>query len=129
MCVLLVEDEDLIRMILTEVLTDAGMEVIAASDAESALAMAGAETASLPRVIVTDVDLGPGMNGFALMAAVRCRWPKIPVLLMSGRGTNFASRQCGKAERFLAKPFLLGAFLQAVAELVGEPEPPHTTRS
>ena len=120
MCVLLVEDEYLIRMVLIDVMIDAGFEVIEAANAESALALA--ETTPCPDVIVSDINLGPGMDGFALAATLRCRWPAVPVLMMSGRGTNFAGRQSDKAERFLLKPFLLDAFVQHVIDLVGKPK-------
>lgn len=120
MCVLLVEDEDLIRMVLVDVMTDAGFEVIEAANAESALALT--ETAPCPDMIVSDINLGPGMDGLALTAALRRRWPAVPVLMMSGRVANFAGRQSGKAERFLSKPFLLDVFVQHVIDMVGTPK-------
>ena len=91
MCILLVEDEDLIRMVLIDVMTDAGFKVIEAANAESALALA--ETTPCPDVIVSDINLGPGMDGFALAAALRRRWPVVPVLMMICRETNFVARQ------------------------------------
>ena len=120
MCVLLVEDENLIRMLLTEVMTDAGFEVLDAPDAESALAVAN--TLDVPQVIVTDVNLGSGMNGFTFVEAVRRLWPAVPVLLMSGIPTNFTGRYCGTDERFLSKPFSLDVFMQNVLELAGCPK-------
>lgn len=120
MCVLLVEDEDLIRMVLSYVMTDVGFKVIEAANAESALALA--ETTPRPDAIVSDIDLGPGMDGFALAATLRRRWPTVPVLMMSGRAANFAGRQSGKAERFLSKPFLLDAFVQHVVDMVRKPK-------
>ena len=120
MCVLLVEDEDLIRMLLTDVMTDAGFEVLGTPDAESALVLA--KTLDLPQVIVTDVNLGPGMNGFALVEAARRLWPALPVLLMRGGPTNFAGRGCGTNERFLLKPFSLNIFMQNVIALAGCPK-------
>ena len=120
MCVLLVEDEDLIRMVLIDAMTDAGFKVIEAASAESALALA--ETTPCPDAIVSDINLGPDMDGFALAAALRRRWPAVPVLMISGRGANFAGRQSGKAERFLSKPFRLDAFVQHVNDLVGKPK-------
>ena len=121
MCVLLVEDENLIRMLLTDVMTEAGFEVLDTPDAESALALA--KTSDLPQVIVTDVDLGPGMDGFAFVKAARRLWPTVPVLLMSGVATNFAGRCCGMDERFLYKPFSLHVFMQNVIDLTGCPKP------
>lgn len=117
MCVLLVEDEELIRTLLTEVMTDAGFEVIGAADAKSALVLAKAVL--LPQVVVSDVNLGPGMDGFALVTAARCWWPTVPVLLMSGLAANFAGRQRSIDERLLLKPFSLDTFMRNVTDLVG----------
>lgn len=119
MCVLLVEDEELIRTLLTEVMTDAGFEVIEAPDAKIALGLAKAML--LPEAIVTDVNLGPGMDGFALVAAARCWWPAVPVLMISGMATNFAGRHRNTAERFLLKPFSLSDFMRNVSDLAGKP--------
>ena len=119
MCVLLVEDDDLIRFGLTELLTDAGFEVLETPDAESALKLS--ETVPSPRLVVSDVNLGAGMNGFALATAARHRWPAVPVLMMSGLGANFTNWQCGTGERFLLKPFSFHTFLQNVIDLAGKP--------
>lgn len=117
MCVLLIEDEELIRSLLTDVMTDAGFEVIGAADAKSALGLA--EAVLLPQIIISDVNLGPGMDGFALAAAARRRWPAVPLLMMSGRAANFAGRHRRADERFLLKPFSLDTFLRNVTDLVG----------
>lgn len=61
LCIMLVEDEDLIRMILSDVMTDAGFEVSEASDAKRTLALA--ETTPCHDLIVSDVNLGAGMDG------------------------------------------------------------------
>ncbi len=115
MCVLLVEDEDLFRMLLVDIMNDAGFEVVAAADAATALALA--ETSEPPKLIVSDVDLGAGMNGFALVEAVRRRWPQVPVLMMSGAPANFDDQRGRVAKRFLRKPFSLDAFMHNVIEL------------
>ena len=115
MCVLLVEDEELIRMLLADIMIDAGYEVLAASDATTALDSADASKA--PQLIVSDVDLGAGMDGFAFIQAARCRWPGVPVLMMSGAAANFADRRGEAADRFLRKPFSLDAFMHDVVAL------------
>ncbi len=122
MRVLLVEDEDLIRSLLTEVMADKGFEVIEAPDAEKALRLAAAMEP--PQVIVSDVNLGSGMNGFALADAARRLWPTVPVLLMSGVATNFTGWQGSVTRRFLPKPFPLSVFLQHVTDLAGRPDSP-----
>ena len=115
MYVLLVEDNESIRICLAERMTEAGFEVVGAPDAESALELAGAMWP--PWMVVSDVDLGPGMDGFALAATARRRWPAVAVLLMSGVEANFTGRRCGAAERFLPKPFSSDALLRNVADL------------
>lgn len=120
MYVLLVEDDHLLRICLAELMAEAGFEVVGAPDAESALELAGA--ARPPRMVVSDVNLGPGMDGFALAAAARRRWPAVSVLLISGVEANFTGRYCGATECFLSKPFSSDAFLQSIADLTGKPE-------
>ena len=120
MRVLLVEDEDLIRDLLMEVMTENGFEVIGASDAEDALRLA--TTMEPPRVIVSDVNLGSGMNGFAFMDAARRLWPSVPMLLMSGVAANFNGWRHNMTARFLPKPFPLSVFLRHVTDLAGIPD-------
>ena len=66
MDVLLVDDETLVRETLAEDLADAGLDVTNAPDAEAALGAASAaagEAGGPPRVLVTDVNLGPAWTG------------------------------------------------------------------
>src|SRR5690242_16089526 len=66
---LLVEENPLIRMFFWETLTEAGLEVIAASGPGEALAFP--ETMQAPAVLVTDAQLGTGMDGLGLAAVAR----------------------------------------------------------
>jgi DNA-binding response OmpR family regulator len=119
MYVLLVEDDELIRMTLVEVMTEAGFDVVEASNAEDALKLV--ETSHPPLLMVSDVNLGAGMDGFELAVAVRLQWPKIPTLLMSGVSSNFAGQHRSLADRFMFKPFSHRAFLQNVTDMTGRP--------
>lgn len=111
--VLLIEDDELVRGCLGEVLADAGWRVAAAAGAGQALRMA--DTCAPPRVLVTDLRLGYAMDGVALVAAARHRWPGLPAVLMSGDLVE--NLILGPGERFLRKPFGVAALVQAVAEL------------
>lgn len=95
MDVLLVEDATLIREMLAEELTDAGLDVAEVPDAEGALQAAGAawDASRPPRVLVTDVDLGTGMDGFALAVEIRRRWPDLGVVVMTGRPSSLDERR------------------------------------
>ena len=78
---LLVDDEDLVRMSTADMLMDLGYEVVEARSAEEALRMVG--EGLQPDLVVTD-HLMPGMSGVDLGRDLRVRWPKVPVLIVSG---------------------------------------------
>ena len=121
MDVLLVEDEPLVRELLAEDMADAGLDVAEAPSAEIALRVADAtaQAGQPPRILVTDVDLGAGMNGLALAREVRRRWPGVGVVYVTGRPSNLDGHALGARERFLPKPFALPRLTVAVHDLMG----------
>lgn len=112
--VLLVEDDELVRECLSELLDDVGGQVIAAADAAEALERIAAD--GVPDVLVTDLQLGPGMNGLALIAAARLQWPGVRAVLISGTDTPEPPLDPG--DRFLRKPFDIGTLACTIADLV-----------
>jgi CheY-like chemotaxis protein len=78
---LLVDDEELVRASTADMLAEMGYAVVQAVSAEEALKLV--EEGLAPDVLVTDY-LMPGMNGNDLAHELRCRWPALPVLLVSG---------------------------------------------
>ena len=107
MDVLLVEDEAPLRETLAEGLAEAGLDVAEAPSAEIALWVAAAVALAgrPPRVLVTDVNLGRGMDGLALAAEVRRRWPAVGVVVMTGLAVNLDGRRPDPHEVCLLKPF------------------------
>ncbi|MCQ8239780.1 response regulator [Rhizosaccharibacter radicis] len=81
--VLIVEDEFLIRMTLSEVLTEEGFEVVEAAD--SAEALAALEREAHLDAMLTDIQLPGGLDGHHLAARARQTRPDMPVVFMSGR--------------------------------------------
>jgi CheY-like chemotaxis protein len=69
----------------------------------------------LTQVIVADVHLGAGMDGFGLAAVARCRWPGIRTVLISGKA-EMVERVSGPPHRFLPKPFRGADLLQAIRD-------------
>jgi FixJ family two-component response regulator len=110
MNVLLVEDDESIRSCLADLLIDAGLRVTPVASAREALAVEGLEG---PSVLLADVRLGPGMNGFKLVAEARQRWPGIRCVLMSGDPV-VAQKSVGGPDLFLSKPFRTAKLLQAL---------------
>jgi len=117
MDVLVVDDEALVREVVAEGLADDGLVVAEAPSAEDALALADAEGA--PAVVVTDVDLGLGMDGLALAGEVHRRWPGAGVVVMTGDPAGVRDHAFGERERFLAKPFDSTPLVSAVRDLMG----------
>ncbi len=81
--VLCVEDDAFVRMFVADALTEAGFRVLEASSAAEALSTLADR--SDVQALVTDVDMPPGMNGFALARHVREQWPHMPIVVLSGR--------------------------------------------
>lgn len=78
---LLVDDEDLVRMSTTDMLTDLGYEVVEAGSADEALRLI--DEGLVPDLVVTD-HIMPGMNGAQLAQALKARRPGLPILVISG---------------------------------------------
>jgi two-component system, NarL family, nitrate/nitrite response regulator NarL len=78
--VLVVDDEPLVRGLLTEVLSSMGYEVAAASDAASAQLQAKRFD---PDIAILDVDLGSGPNGFDLEASLRHSNPQLETVFLT----------------------------------------------
>jgi len=99
--VLLVEDEPLIRLFVAELLEESGFKVVEAANATEALVLleAGLEV----DVLLTDVDMPNGCNGFELARKVHESWPGAEILIMSGRRWP-AEGDLPLGAAFLAKP-------------------------
>ena len=122
MDVLLVEDDELVREALGEDLCCAGLSVVAAPTAEDALRAAGDGAEPPPAVLVTDVDLGPGMDGLTLAEQARRRWPELGVVVMTGDSGNLEQRpEPDSRERRLLKPFMPDRLVAEVHGLLGRP--------
>jgi CheY-like chemotaxis protein len=77
--VLLVDDEPLIRKVISGCLVAAGYVVQTAADGLDAL---GKLRAGLPDLIISDFNM-PRMSGLEFLAVVRTRFPQIPVIVIS----------------------------------------------
>ena len=78
---MLVDDEKVIRDVLTGELSDRGFEVIEAENGAAALALL--ETGATVELIVTDLAM-PGIDGVALIHAAQERNRRLPAILLTG---------------------------------------------
>lgn len=110
-CVLLVDDDKLVRASTAEMLSELGYAVVEASSAEDALRIA--QSGVTFDIVVTD-HLMTGMTGAELAREVYARWPDVPVLIVSGYADVDA---IAPDLQRLAKPFRqaeLGLVLQTL---------------
>jgi CheY-like chemotaxis protein len=92
--VLLVDDEELVRKLVAEQLQDAGYDVLAAPNGIEALTLlAAGESVD---AVVTDLSM-PGMDGLAVIRAVRKRYPGLPALLLTGYAGDGSALAVGGA--------------------------------
>lgn len=100
--ILVVDDEVFVRMLVADVLDEAGFEVLEAPDARAALDQL--EQAGNVRVLFTDINMPPGMNGLDLAREVHRRWPQIGLVVASGYERP-SPEQIADDGIFVPKPF------------------------
>jgi two-component system cell cycle sensor histidine kinase/response regulator CckA len=111
--VLLVEDHELFRGLVKEVLSRAGYVVLEAESGAEALRLLE-ETGRRVDVVLTDVVM-PGMSGVELARRVRERLPEMPIVYTSGHAaeSDLTARD-PETTPFVGKPFAPGALVSAV---------------
>jgi CheY-like chemotaxis protein len=113
--VLIDDDEDL-RSVVSSALHALGYEVTAAPDGPTGLKALGSER---PDALIVDFAM-PGMNGAEVAKMAREIWPELPVVLASGYAdTDAIERAIGKDAKLLRKPFRMDELLDAVSEICG----------
>ncbi|EIM24891.1 response regulator [Microvirga lotononidis] len=113
--ILLVEDEPLVRLVAAEILMEAHFRVIEAADAEEALTVLKAEICV--DVLLSDVEMPPGMDGFELAWQVHRIRPWIGLLIASGRQWP-RENDLPPGAVFLAKPYSQATLLSHVRAAV-----------
>lgn len=102
-CLLLVEDDTLVRMTVAMMLEDDGYGVFEAGSADEAwrLIDGGLQVDA----VVTDVDLGEGPTGVQMVEGLRDVLPDVAIIFITGRPASMVGRMLGPREAMLAKPF------------------------
>jgi CheY-like chemotaxis protein len=119
--ILLVEDEEDVRLFTTRALRELGYEVTAAGNAASALDALG-KMKQLD-LLFTDVGLPDGMNGRQLADEVRRRHPQVKVLFTTGYARN-AIIHHGRLDagfELIGKPFTQTSLARKIASVLAHP--------
>jgi len=112
--ILVIDDEDVIRMLVMEILESAGHEITGADSAERALALLEEMEFDL---VVSDVVM-PGLSGLELLERVRESQASLPVVLVTGAGTYDTLSQAltRGAAGLVTKPFAHADLTAAVGD-------------
>ncbi len=118
--ILLVEDEDAVRVFSARALRNKGYNVFEARSGEEALALLDKDGGKID-LTITDVVM-PQMDGPTLYKHMRERWPDMKVVFVSGYTEDRLREQftSGETIHFLGKPFTLKQLASKVKEILGE---------
>jgi CheY-like chemotaxis protein len=117
--VLVVDDEEVVRMLILDVLDDLGYAAIDAADGNVALRLVE-ENPSLD-LLITDLGLPGAMNGRQLADIARTRHPDLKVLFITGFAE--AEKEVGRlgpGMEMMRKPFAMGALATLIRRLLEE---------
>ena len=81
--VLIVEDEPVQRMMLLDIVDQAGFDAVEAMDADDAVRIL--ENRLDIRIVLTDIDMPGGRDGMKMAASIRSRWPPIELIITSSQ--------------------------------------------
>lgn len=118
--ILLVEDEDMVRDLMCEVLDQEGYEVLACATPAEAIEVSKRHDRPI-NLLLTDVVM-PGMNGREMAERIHEVLPHLQVVFMSGY-TEHALTHEGQVDpkiEYLQKPFTLKALTQKMAKVLGK---------
>jgi PAS domain S-box-containing protein len=116
--VLVVEDDEMLRSLIREILGSAGYQVLLAETPDAGMALLSERSGGVD-LLLTDVVL-PGMSGRELVERVGALHPEMKVLFMSGY-TDEAVARHGVLEpglAFLQKPFSRDAIIRKVRQVL-----------
>ena len=114
--ILVIEDEDTVRSVVTEALETLGCRILQARDGAEGLRLVQSGTPF--DMLVTDVGL-PGLNGRQLADAARQHRPDLPILLITGyAGSALDDMGLAHGMELTRKPFMLDAFAAQVRRML-----------
>ena len=114
--ILVVEDHDDARELISAVLQNAGARVIASSSTAEAM---GQVTATRPDVLVADLGL-PGEDGYVLLTRFRARYPDVPAIALTAyaRSTDRDRVLAHGFQHHVVKPMDPNELVETVASVL-----------
>jgi excisionase family DNA binding protein len=116
--ILVADDEETIRELLTKTLALAEYEVRTAGDGQAAIDLLRAERFHL---LITDLHM-PGVDGLAVVREARRLFPDLPVVIITGYSSEASAIEAINlgVSGYLTKPFRVAKVLAVAAKALGE---------
>ena len=116
--VLVIEDEPIVRMLIVEVLEEAGYVALEAEDGPSGLKIL--QSATKIDLLITDVGLPRGMNGRQVANAARVARPNLKVLFVTGFAENAAvgNGHLEPGMEVITKPFVTAELAHKITDMI-----------
>jgi PAS domain S-box-containing protein len=119
-CVLIVDDETTVRMLVAEVLKDLGYKALEAAEGTTALALLRSDLRI--DLLVTDVGLPGGLNGRVLAEEARAVRPQLKVLFITGYAEDsvLSPSDLEPGMYIQTKPFGMDILARRIRQLIDE---------
>ena len=118
MCILVVEDEPLIRLILVEELEEAGFAVCEADSGDMAARLIQSPAAPFT-LLITDLHMPGKLDGLQVAQMMRQRFPEAPIIYTTGRPDVMDQvGQLRTNDAVLSKPFVPSKLMTVVRHLL-----------
>jgi CheY-like chemotaxis protein len=116
--VLVIDDEPTVRMLIVEVLVEAGYAALEAEDGPSGLKIL--DSGVRVDLLITDVGLPGGMNGRQVADAARASRPDLKILFVTGYAENAAvgNGHLEPGMEVITKPFVMADLADKITQMI-----------
>lgn len=114
--ILVVDDEPMVRALITRVLTDEGYAVVAVADGRAALDAARRAKAAFDMIVTNNYM--PGLSGPELIARIRQDFPNLPILHIDEMARRGRVADLPQDVPTIYKPFSTATLKEAVRQLL-----------
>lgn len=116
--VLVVDDNNSLRILVSKMLSRLGYEVSSADSGENGLSIFRENKFD---IVLSDYEM-PGIDGVALACSVKKSSPRTPVVIMTGAGKEAVfSRKSSAVDKVISKPFTLAEIGETIQNLSCKP--------
>jgi DNA-binding response OmpR family regulator len=112
--ILVVDDEESIRLLYQEELQEQGYEVILAEDAEEAIVKF---TEMCPHLVILDIKM-PGLSGIDLLRTLRERSRDVPIILSTAYGEYKQNFETWASDAYIVKSSNLDTLINKIGEIL-----------